>query len=312
MRNIKSVFFILIFLLVIFIGGYNRFIFAEETNATNSDETETNEKKYNIIYPIPELGNCTDKINCRQYCNDFTNKEICQSYAEKKGFYNKTKESEIKILMLNKAKTELGCTDMNNCKITCDNPENLEKCRVFFQKYKPEENKKLTDKLKLVFTKTKEALGCDSMPSCKLMCEKEENKQKCLELARINGLRDKKEKMEETRISPFERKINIQELREKTLEKTTNPLISPKKYNLEDFCKSNPDLCPRKKTETGIEISAAPIKEFERIKNYIRRAEPMKPFNRLEKPEVKGIETSTNPEEVLLKFFINKLIGTLQ
>jgi hypothetical protein len=46
-----------------------------------------------ITFPIPELGNCGDKEECKKYCNDPANIPACVKFAKEHGLMN---ESEVK------------------------------------------------------------------------------------------------------------------------------------------------------------------------------------------------------------------------
>jgi hypothetical protein len=83
-------------------------------------------KKYNISFPIAELGNCTDFSSCRSYCDDPINKDTCIAYAKKKGFYKEEEIKQKKDQIMAAAQTELGCNSMSSCKSLCENEANFE------------------------------------------------------------------------------------------------------------------------------------------------------------------------------------------
>ena len=47
-----------------------------------------------VTFPVPELGNCTSKEQCKTYCDDPINHNSCISFAESHGLMN---EEEVKI-----------------------------------------------------------------------------------------------------------------------------------------------------------------------------------------------------------------------
>lgn len=181
-----------IFLLLILTPG---FVKAEESEASK----EATLKKYQVTFPIAELGNCSSLENCKAFCNEPANQQVCKDYAQKKGFYkgNKSEGNARLRSIIEKAKSELGCSTESDCKTLCQKTENLEKCAAFARKYSlVKEN----SKIKELIEKAKEILGCDSEESCKALCQKSENSDKCKALtnpARFEAMKKSMEKMRE-------------------------------------------------------------------------------------------------------------------
>lgn len=157
-------------------------IFAQE----NPEEVA---KKYNVTFPISELGNCADFASCRTYCDDPVNSEACVSYAEKKGFYKQSEMETRREEMLQNAKGELGCTSEETCREICHQEENFDKCSSFAQKYGLPGGQTNNQGKPEVIQKAKEILGCDSEISCRAVCEQEANRDKCSQFAKQTGLR---------------------------------------------------------------------------------------------------------------------------
>src|SRR5688572_21276256 len=85
---------------------------------TQAQEDATNSptlKKYNIVFPISELGNCNSLTECRSFCEDKTNQSACIEFAKKKAFYNPQSAQKKKTDFLEKAKKELGCNSGDSC-----------------------------------------------------------------------------------------------------------------------------------------------------------------------------------------------------
>lgn len=141
-----------------------------------------------ITFPVAELGNCSSISECRDYCNDPINKDICIAYAKEKGFYNEEKLESKKDEILKKAASELGCTTKEECKEVCALEENLEKCSSFAKKYSLPGGKNTSSESSSILKKAQASLGCITKESCKEVCEKEENKTKCSEFAKTNNL----------------------------------------------------------------------------------------------------------------------------
>jgi len=151
--------------------------------------SEDSAKKYDISYPISELGNCADYSSCRSYCDDSFHQDACVVFAKKKGFYQEKPLNEKKAQIMAMAKAKLGCDSEESCRQVCGLEANFEKCQNFAQKNGLDEGQKLNVKNQEIFSKAKEILGCDSPSACKSICENEANKEKCSEFAKQSGLR---------------------------------------------------------------------------------------------------------------------------
>lgn len=84
---------------------------------------------------------------------------------------------------------ELGsCADLASCKVYCDDPVNKGACIT----YAKEQGFYKVDALEVhkeaVIAQAQLELGCDSLDSCKAICDKEENIDKCTAFAKKNNL----------------------------------------------------------------------------------------------------------------------------
>lgn len=165
-------------------------LFTVTTIVAAEESTETQVKKYNVTFPVAELGNCKSFSECRAYCDDETHLDACISFAKKKGFYKE--ESKIgtkRQSMMQAAKNELGCNSELTCEAVCQKEENFNKCRSFAEK------NGLADKARgpgpgdrKIIEKAKSILGCNSESSCRAICEQDSNRDKCSEFAKQTGL----------------------------------------------------------------------------------------------------------------------------
>jgi len=65
-------------------------------------------QKYNVSYPIQELGSCADYTECLSYCNVPGNEVSCKAFTETKGIETSTKKQIIQQDVLKKASEELS------------------------------------------------------------------------------------------------------------------------------------------------------------------------------------------------------------
>lgn len=167
------------------------FVFFAQKGAFAQESDETVVKKFNISFPIAELGNCSSINECKSYCSDEANKETCMSFAKKKGFYkedNEGKGNARSRALLEKAKSELGCSSEDECRQVCHEEANRDKCMAFAKKYNIDTHSQNPGN-KEILEKAKSILGCDSPESCKAVCEQEANRDKCSSFAKSAGLK---------------------------------------------------------------------------------------------------------------------------
>lgn len=168
-----------------FIALLSSFIMAVTTHAQESPEDLA--QKYNISFPVAELGGCTDYSECRSFCEDPLNAESCINYAKQKGFYQEEK-FEVKDNVLQTAKEVLGCDSKTSCLNFCEVAANHDKCDSFAKSQGLVGGRVDDPSRTQVITKAKEVLGCDSATGCQSLCSKEENRQKCSDFAKTVGL----------------------------------------------------------------------------------------------------------------------------
>src|SRR5260221_13453887 len=145
--------------------------------------------KYGIIYPIVELGSCTDYSSCRSYCEDPVHKDACISFAKSKGFYKEDATTIKAQPILDAAKTELGCSSYDSCKSFCQVDSNKDKCDSFAKSHQLTGGRVDDPAKSTIIQKAKEVLGCNSEDSCKSYCSQASNSQKCSDFAKSVGLK---------------------------------------------------------------------------------------------------------------------------
>lgn len=147
-------------------------------------------KKYNITFPVVELGSCTTIANCKTYCEDIVNRDACVTFAKKKGFYQEPqKQNGKKEVLVQNAKTALGCDSEDSCRLVCEKEENFAKCSEFSKKHGFGNNQKNNPGSAPIIQKAKELLGCDSEDSCKAVCQQDANREKCSKFAKQAGIK---------------------------------------------------------------------------------------------------------------------------
>lgn len=155
--------------------------------SAQEENTEEVAKRYNVTFPIKELGNCADFNECREFCEDPVNSTTCIDFAKKKGFYKDENTGNNQLIV--KAKTALGCTSEASCREICSQEENFDKCSNFARQNNLSGGHTEDPSSAQLIQKAKTVLGCSSESTCKDVCSKEENREKCSNFAKQNGLR---------------------------------------------------------------------------------------------------------------------------
>lgn len=186
MTTVSSINLNKIYLLLL--GSVFALFFASASYAQEpSASPESAEKKFNITFPVAELGNCDSLKSCKEYCSDPANKDACIAYAKQKGFYKESNSGEGNSRIrtaIEQAKTELGCSTEKECKEFCSQPANKDKCLAFAQKYGLSPLKQIKNLLE----KASKILGCTSDDACKAFCQDPANFDKCAQFAKAAGI----------------------------------------------------------------------------------------------------------------------------
>lgn len=153
--------------------------------AQSGDSTDF-AKKYGVSFPVSELGGCKDYYECRTYCEDPINYDVCISYAKGKGFYKGETTGDEKLIA--KARNGLGCSSLAGCREFCNKTENFDKCHKFAQSSGVEGGYKEDPTSKALLTQAKDFLSCNSYDSCKSFCDNPANRDRCAEFARKIGI----------------------------------------------------------------------------------------------------------------------------
>lgn len=145
-----------------------------------------------ITFPVAELGNCSSKDECKEYCNDPANMEACIAFAETHGLMNKTEVQRAKKFRttLERGESPGGCRTPDECEQLCSNIANIETCVAFAEKngFKDkhvEEGKKIAQYLK---TGGQMPGGCTGKESCEAYCSDFSHAEECFAFAKKVGI----------------------------------------------------------------------------------------------------------------------------
>ena len=142
-----------------------------------------------ISYPIPELGNCTSKTDCKEYCDNEKNMSACLIFAEQNNLMSSTELNKAKKITGTGLKGPGGCSGKEQCQLYCDDIDHINECIAF-----AEENDLLQPDELAEARKIKQAIdsgikppACKNKKECDSYCSKGENMEECIGFAEKAG-----------------------------------------------------------------------------------------------------------------------------
>ena len=135
-----------------------------------------------ITFPIAELGNCTDTVDCMNYCDQSANASACLAWAEKHGVAG-DEEVAAKMEGIAFPIVELGnCGSPSECATFCNQPANMQTCEAFSVAQgwgggPPPGTGGMEG-----------PGGCSSREECDAYCERLENREECTRWAKKYGM----------------------------------------------------------------------------------------------------------------------------
>lgn len=224
-------------------------------SAEEKQMMESKARKYNITFPIADLGGCASPQECRDFCETPTNQTTCMEFAKKKGFDKELERSpggldpKKRDELMENAKTELGCTSMESCSKICESDHT--RCESFAKKHgvyqePPESRSRYSAQEKQdLMRKAQSELGCTSMESCKSACEK--NPERCMEFSKKHGL-DKGERETPERREQYENRENQEGPPDGDFPDSDRKRFDKGNCNSDasckTYCENHPDECP--------------------------------------------------------------------
>ncbi len=250
--------------------SYNKYVLRQNVLGVTTQTPEEKAQALGVTFPVTELGNCSSVSECSKYCTLLINQKSCLEFAKKSNLNSQKKilESVKKKKLLDNAQGVLGCSDLETCRLYCNVSINRSKCLEFArnmgaQKLVPSTAPQPTLPPG-VFEVAQNELGCDSVLSCKEMCNIAENFKKCEKFAKEHNLLGDREQIKE------QLKDELQEKQEDnqntyvpdsiSLTPTTTATESGFKAKrgcrtekeCRELCKKNPSSCPGfKPTDTA-------------------------------------------------------------
>jgi len=214
-----------------------------QTNSSPNGPSDAEITAKGITFPIPELGNCSSKDSCRDYCSKGGNMDACIKFAQDRGLMNKVEASQA-----TKFKERLaagvgpgGCNSPESCKSFCSNTANLDTCIQFAEKNGFKEGKIEEAKKVQAFLKSGGQMpgGCNSEESCRAYCGDFSHAKECFEFAQKSGIeQDQNERGGKLESEQFKKFVEL-------AEKGETPGGCKSKEECESYCQkeSNKEGC---------------------------------------------------------------------
>src|SRR3989344_5365155 len=145
--------------------------------------------KDDIVFPVPELGNCVSENDCRTYCDNPKNITACVAFAEK---YNLMSQEEVEQAR-KFARVGVGpggCTTKDACESYCDDVRHIEECVAFAEKNDLMPPEELEEARKVQAALAGGATlpgGCTSKQSCDNYCNDSSHIEECITFAEAAG-----------------------------------------------------------------------------------------------------------------------------
>jgi hypothetical protein len=140
-------------------------------------------KAIDVQYPVAELGNCGNQIECQNYCNDLSHKDACLTFAQNNGLMS---ASDVQMAKSFPAIGPGNCKTDEDCKAYCDDATNAQECLTFAEKYKVMPQAEI-DKAK-DFLNSAGPGGCKDQQDCKKYCDQLSHQGECVDYATQKGV----------------------------------------------------------------------------------------------------------------------------
>ena len=177
-----------------FLFGLAFFMIFAVTFYVNAQENEPSDEEITskgITFPVPELGNCGDKAECKAYCDDAKNIESCVAFAEKHGLMNEKESARAR--QFGKKVLEGGgpggCKGPRECDAYCSSLDHIEACVAFAEEHGVEDEHIKEGRKILKHIREGGTLpgGCNSKESCDAYCSNVDHAEECIAFAEKVG-----------------------------------------------------------------------------------------------------------------------------
>jgi hypothetical protein len=191
---------IYILMLIILLGTFAGFVISALSHAQASSIDD-------IMYPIAELGGCSNEQECRAYCDDLAHINECIVFAEEHNLMSRKEAAEARhFAKAGIRKGPGGCETAAQCQTYCENISNINECLAFAEKHgviSDEELREARQVAKALEAGASLPGGCTGKESCEAYCSDMTHIEECVAFAEAAGFMSPKELEEVKRIMPL-------------------------------------------------------------------------------------------------------------
>lgn len=168
------------------------FVQAQRVAGVAQGPSDQNISAAGIMFPVPELGNCKDKDDCKNYCSRPANMQTCIAFAQSRGLMNREESEQAKkfVNQLQAGGGPGGCKTPQECETFCSDIKNIESCIKFAERngIKDKDTEEGEKILKYLQAGGRLPGGCTSKESCENYCGDFNHAGECLAFAEKAGV----------------------------------------------------------------------------------------------------------------------------
>ena len=149
-----------------------------------------------IQYPVPQLGNCKNETDCRNYCDKPENIPACLNFAEQNNLMSKEEIEMAKKFVAAGSEGPGGCTGKDSCEVYCNDISNIDECVSFAEEndLMPPDELREAKKVRDAIRRGVKPPACGSKKLCDSYCEEPSHMEECITFASEAGLMEGQEK----------------------------------------------------------------------------------------------------------------------
>lgn len=210
------------------------FIIGRADAETDSALLPDGEPAAAINFPIPELGNCASKSDCKSYCDKPSNVDACLAFAEKNDLMPKEELAMARKFMASGGKGPGGCTGKDSCESYCNDIANIDECVAFAETsgIMPPKELEEAKKVQAAIKRGVKPPACGGKKACDSYCEEPSHIEECISFASEAGF-----------MSP-EEQANAQKMIQ-AIKNGVKPLPCKGKEECDEYCgqEQNIEMC---------------------------------------------------------------------
>jgi hypothetical protein len=143
-----------------------------------------------IQYPVKELGNCKNETECRAYCNNPQNMEVCLDFAEEHNLISEDELAMARKFIAAGASGPGGCESKDSCEAYCNDVSHIDECLAYAEEndlLPPDELKEARQVQAALKKGAQLPGGCRNKDDCEAYCEDPDHMEECIAFGEAAG-----------------------------------------------------------------------------------------------------------------------------